>query len=225
MKPAPPRLLLVSAPDRVRAEADLAQAGFEIGAGEPARPERDLALLLTQPTAELLARADAAGLQYTLIHVGAADGEPQGSFERAHHRIGPEALGALAGSLSGRRSGELELLAFAYRAGLPAAANWVLDVRFLDNPYWVSELRDLDGFDPRVSAYVLEQPAAQTLLQGLEALLRAVLPLYARGPLCVAFGCTGGRHRSVALAEEMARRLADLEGLEVTVRARDLAPP
>jgi UPF0042 nucleotide-binding protein len=100
----------------------------------------------------------------------------------------------------------------------------VVDVRLLDNPYWVEELRPLDGRDQRVKDYVVKQPAAQELLDNLEKTLRAALPHYrerGRSNLVVAFGCTGGRHRSVAMANEMASRLSKIEGVDVEFTARD----
>jgi UPF0042 nucleotide-binding protein len=101
----------------------------------------------------------------------------------------------------------------------------VIDVRLLDNPYWVEELRPLDGRDARVRDYVLGQPAARDLLDNLERTLRNAIPHYrerGRSQLVVAFGCTGGRHRSVAMAREMANRLNNLEGADVEFTAREL---
>jgi UPF0042 nucleotide-binding protein len=101
----------------------------------------------------------------------------------------------------------------------------VVDTRFLDNPYWVPDLKPLDGRDPRVREYVLGQPAAGCLLDGLKATLVPLLPDYRRQgrmELTIAFGCTGGQHRSVALAEEMARRLSALPEVDAVFRARDL---
>ena len=95
-------------------------------------------------------------------------------------------------------------------------------MRFLDNPYWVEELLGQDGRDEAVRAYVLGQPAAVELMNRLESVLRWALPLYQRDDLTVAFGCTGGRHRSVVLAEEMARRLSRLQNVDITFEARDL---
>ena len=116
-------------------------------------------------------------------------------------------------------------LAFGYKNGIPEDSAWVVDSRCLDNPYWVPELKPLDGRDPRVREYVLGQPVAGRLLDGLEAMIVPLLPEYSRRgrmELTIAFGCTGGRHRSVALAEEMARRLSQLDEVEVRVRAREL---
>ena len=116
-------------------------------------------------------------------------------------------------------------LAFAFKNGIPAESGWVIDTRFLDNPYWVPELKPLDGRDAPVREYVLRQPAAACLLDGLEATLAPLLAEYrshGRSELTVALGCTGGRHRSVALAQELARRLAALPEVDVTFRAREL---
>jgi UPF0042 nucleotide-binding protein len=115
-------------------------------------------------------------------------------------------------------------LAFGYKKSIPDAASWVVDVRLLDNPYWVDELRPLDGRDPRVRDYVVNQPAAQDLLDNLEKTLRAAIPHYrkrGRSQLVVAFGCTGGRHRSVAMAREMASRLENVDDVDVEFAARD----
>jgi len=100
----------------------------------------------------------------------------------------------------------------------------VVDVRLLETPYWVEELRPLDGRDPRVREYVVKQPAAQQLLDNLETTLRAAIPHYrerGRSHLVVAFGCTGGRHRSVAMAQEMAARLENLDSTDVEFSSRD----
>jgi hypothetical protein len=169
-----------------------------------------------------LRELDAGGVKYLLVHVGAADGEAGGSHERAHHRIAlPEAAG-LAERVRPRERKLVRCLAFGYKNGVPGDATWVVDARFLDNPYWVEELRDLDGRADAVRRYVLDQPAAGELLDRLEPVLRWAIPLYQRDELTIAFGCTGGRHRSVVLAEEMARRLArDLQGVDVAFEARE----
>lgn len=165
---------------------------------------------------------DAEGVKYLLVHVGADDGEPEGSYARAHHRIALEDAADLAGRVRPRERRLVRCLAFGYKHGVPQDATWVIDVRFLDNPYWVEALRPLDGRAPQVRDYVLAQPAALELIDRLEAVLRWAIPLYQRDELTVAFGCTGGHHRSVVLAEEMARRLESLENAEVTFEARDL---
>ncbi|HZV48390.1 MAG TPA: RNase adapter RapZ [Candidatus Dormibacteraeota bacterium] len=172
-----------------------------------------------------LRAADALGHRYVLVHHGPDDGVPEGTYARAHHRVEASELAELARRLRGRDRLRVVCLAFAYRNGVPREADWVVDVRFLDNPYWVPELRPLDGRHPRVREHVLGQPAARHLLDGLEATLRPLLAEYrrrGRTELTIAFGCTGGRHRSVALAAEMARRLAPEGEVEVELRAREL---
>jgi len=178
--------------------------------------------VLGRGAAEHLRALDREGVKYLLVHVGADDGELEGSFARAHHRVSLDEAADLAERVRPRERRLVRCLAFGYKHGVPPDATWVIDVRFLDNPYWVEELRPLDGRAAEVRDYVLGQPAAVELLDRLESVLRWALPLYQRDDLTVAFGCTGGRHRSVVLAEEMARRLASLENAEVVVEARDL---
>jgi hypothetical protein len=176
-------------------------------------------------TAAELREADRQGIRYTLVHVGPDDGEHEGTYARAHHRVAPVDLPALAGKLRARDRMLVTCLAFAFKNGLPAGADWVVDTRFLDNPYWVEELRPLDGRAAAVRAYVLGQPAANESLDNLERTLRPLVPRYherGRMELMLAFGCTGGRHRSVVLAAEMARRLSRLEDVDVEFVARDL---
>jgi len=101
----------------------------------------------------------------------------------------------------------------------------LIDARFLDNPYWVPELRDLSGRDPEVADFVLKQPAARRLLDDIERIVGELLPLYqekGRMHIVVAFGCTGGRHRSVVLASELARRLSEKDGVDVDFVTRDI---
>ena len=100
----------------------------------------------------------------------------------------------------------------------------VMDVRFLPNPHWDDELRPLTGHDPKVRDYVLETRPAR-LRRSLRRLLSSLLPQYeaeGRRYLTVAIGCTGGRHRSVAIAEELARRLRD-RGVAVRAIHRDVS--
>ena len=116
------------------------------------------------------------------------------------------------------------LLSFGYKHGLPTDVDIVLDCRFLPNPYWVDALRPLTGQDPAVVAYVLGEHAAQQFLDRLDALLDLLLPEYVsegKAYLSIAFGCTGGRHRSVAIVEEVASRLRR-RGIEATVKHRDI---
>jgi len=113
---------------------------------------------------------------------------------------------------------------FGFKHGLPLDADIVMDVRFLPNPHWVEELRPLTGHDPDVRDYVLERADTQGFLDHLEALLNGILPSYqaeGRSYLTVAIGCTGGRHRSVAIAEELASRLRS-RGTAVRTTHRDV---
>jgi P-loop ATPase protein family len=203
-------------------------AGFTVVRGgrvDPTGIEGDVAFGLEADRADALRDADARRLRYVLVHLGPDDGEAEGSYVRAHHRVGIEELPELARRLRGRARLELTCIAFGYKNGVPKDSSWVVDSRFLDNPYWVPELKPLDGRDERVREYVLRQPTAASLLEGLEKVLVPLLPEYrGRGhtQLTLAFGCTGGRHRSVVLAEEMARRLSSLPDVEVKVRAREL---
>ena len=117
----------------------------------------------------------------------------------------------------------LSVLSFGYRGGVPREADIVFDVRFLANPHYVDELRPLHGRDPAVRAYVEADPAYRVLLERLEALLFPLLPSYQREGRCyltIAFGCTGGRHRSIVVAEAFAARLRKA-GWTVVVRHRD----
>jgi UPF0042 nucleotide-binding protein len=121
-----------------------------------------------------------------------------------------------------RPSMVVRLLSFGFKYGLPVDADLVFDLRFLPNPHFVDALRPKTGLDPEVSAYVMNAPETQELLRHLRPLLDYALPRYARegkAYLTVALGCTGGRHRSVAMAEELGRQLG--ANHEVAVSHRD----
>jgi UPF0042 nucleotide-binding protein len=116
------------------------------------------------------------------------------------------------------------LLSFGFKYGLPLDADLVADVRFLPNPHWVPELRPRSGLDEPVSRYVLSQEGAGEFLDRYAAALQPVLAGYVRENkryATVAVGCTGGKHRSVAMSVELAARLA-APGVETTVVHRDL---
>ena len=119
----------------------------------------------------------------------------------------------------------LTFVSFGYKFGLPLEADMVLDARFLPNPHWVEELRPLTGQDDQVKDYVLARPETHGFLERAAALLQYLLPLYTaeqKTQLLVAIGCTGGRHRSVALAEAMTALFAKEAGVTTSVRHRDL---
>ncbi len=114
---------------------------------------------------------------------------------------------------------------FGFKYGLPMDADMVMDVRFLPNPHWVDELRPQTGRSPAVRDYVLGQPGATEFLQTYHQLLRLVVEGYVREGkryMTVAIGCTGGKHRSVAIAEALSGLLAHNEHLTVRVLHRDL---
>jgi UPF0042 nucleotide-binding protein len=116
------------------------------------------------------------------------------------------------------------LVSFGFRFGIPAHADMVLDVRFLPNPFFVPELKPHPGTDPRVAEFVLGQPDARAFLDRLGDLLGFLLPRYrseGKSYLTLAVGCTGGKHRSVALAAALAERL-EAAGQPVRLWHRDM---
>ena len=129
----------------------------------------------------------------------------------------------LFGGEDGRRL-RVTVLSFGFKYGLPPDADFVLDARFLPNPFWVPELRDLSGRDEAVSRYVLGQRGAPTFLETYARLINSTATGFEREGkryLTVAVGCTGGKHRSVAIAEELARRLRQ-HRLSAHAQHRDL---
>ena len=119
---------------------------------------------------------------------------------------------------------QVSLVSFGYKYGTPRDADLVLDVRFLPNPHWVDDLRPLPGSDERVRRYVTSQPAYDAFMERLRALLDVLVPGYVRegkSYLTVAVGCTGGRHRSVVVVDELARWFRE-RGLPTAVDHRDL---
>jgi UPF0042 nucleotide-binding protein len=118
----------------------------------------------------------------------------------------------------------LQLVSFGYRYGVPSNADLVFDVRFLPNPYYVNELKNLTGLDPDLQRYVLEKEESRSFILHLDQMLEFLLPCFDRegkSNLTLAIGCTGGRHRSVSLVEEFARRLQG-EQRRVQILHRDI---
>ncbi len=116
------------------------------------------------------------------------------------------------------------IISFGYRNGLPQNSDLVFDLRFLPNPYFVEGLKPLPGTDPRVSQWILAKPEAQEMIERLHSLIAYLLPRYraeGKSYLTISLGCTGGRHRSVCLAEELAARLRHTEA-RVKVQHRDV---
>lgn len=119
----------------------------------------------------------------------------------------------------------LSMMSFGYARGIPRNADIVFDMRFLRNPYWDTELRDKTGQDAAVAAYVQADSGYGPVIGQLSVLLQDLLPRYAaqgKYQVTIGFGCTGGRHRSVCVAEEMADRLRQA-GFSLTIIHRDMA--
>jgi UPF0042 nucleotide-binding protein len=119
----------------------------------------------------------------------------------------------------------INLVSFGFKHGAPRDADLVMDVRFLPNPHWVDELRPYNGQDEPVRDYVLGQPATGPFLEAFRRLLDVVVPGYieeGKRYLTIAIGCTGGKHRSVAISEDIGGYLAETAGVPVTVDHRDL---
>ena len=131
--------------------------------------------------------------------------------------------------VSGRKHASklvLSIVSFGFQNGPPAEADLMFDLRFLKNPHWVPALRPKTGKDPAVAAYIRRQPIARAAIKKLTSLLRWMIPLYVqegKSYLTVAIGCTGGRHRSVYIAEALKRELSDVKGVSIKLSHRDLA--
>jgi len=132
-----------------------------------------------------------------------------------------ELFGEPAGAPSGL---QISVVSFGYKHGLPLDVDLVFDCRFLPNPHWIESLRPLPGTDPKVRRYVMKQEETQAFLEELSKLFELLLPAYVRegkSYLSIGVGCTGGRHRSVVIAAEIARLLERL-GFPARVHHRDL---
>jgi len=122
----------------------------------------------------------------------------------------------------------VRLVAFGFKHGIPLDADLVFDVRFLPNPNYVPELKALTGADERVAAYLAPFPATIAFLEHIRSFLDFLIPQFAhegKSRLTIAVGCTGGRHRSVYIAEELARGLRGRKDIEVSVEHRDTTTP
>lgn len=139
------------------------------------------------------------------------------------HQLKTKLVGAFEASSMERLQVSVE--SFGFKHGLPMDADIVMDVRFLPNPHWETELRPKTGLEPAVRDFVLQRTETSEFLAGLLGLLEKVLPLYAtegKSYLTIAIGCTGGHHRSVAVAEEIGVRLRS-SGQPVRVSHRDIS--
>jgi RNase adapter protein RapZ len=118
------------------------------------------------------------------------------------------------------------LMSFGFKYGVPVDADLILDVRFIENPFFIPELKDFSGLDTPVAEFVLGKPDAQGFIERALALLEFALPRYeaeGKSYLTIGIGCTGGRHRSVAIAEHMGTVLGQRMGLDIDVSHRDVA--
>lgn len=140
------------------------------------------------------------------------------------HQLRQKVLTVVCGQEQESARLQVELLSFGYRYGIPLEADLVFDVRFLDNPHFVPELRPLTGLDPAVSQFVLSQPDCRQYLRRVKDLLFFQVPRCCRegkSALTIAVGCTGGRHRSVAIVEELRPYLLGT-GCSIHLTHRDL---
>jgi UPF0042 nucleotide-binding protein len=140
------------------------------------------------------------------------------------HQLRQRVLAYVLGTEEQAGMMHLQVQSFGFKQGLPLGADLVFDVRFLDNPHFVDELRPKTGLDPEVSSFVLNQAAYKVFLAKLKDMLFFLLPLFrkeGKTSLTIGIGCTGGRHRSVAIAEDLAPYLLGT-GCAVQVNHRDI---
>jgi hypothetical protein len=185
--------------------------------GEIARTP-DLALLVTGPEGiTRVCEMDENELRYWLVGVGAVPAAWWSRLRRKPHAsvLSAEADGALyltqlLDDWRIRDIPRVDVFHFSFRSGVPPAADWVIDVRFLNSPYWVPALRTLDSRAPEIARYVTEQPAAQVLLKQYTSMLIELFPSFVmqcRSVVRIGVGCTGGEHRSHAMAEALVSSL------------------
>jgi UPF0042 nucleotide-binding protein len=118
----------------------------------------------------------------------------------------------------------IEVMSFGFKYGLPMDADLVFDVRFLPNPHYIAELREKNGQDQEVYDYVMNHPESEAFYHNLMAMLMPVIPAYkkeGKSALTIAFGCTGGQHRSVAFAERVSKALANDWQVNTSHRDKD----
>lgn len=160
---------------------------------------------------------DQEGTRYWLVEAGSPSGPNFRPPNRRPHRhllgLDQTTTGYLRQLLDDWRDRDqlrVDCFTFAFRDGLPHEADWVIDTRFLDSPYWISDMRERPGTDPQVREYVMKQPGAPELVNEFLPMLLRLVPLYQaqrRSVLRVAVGCTGGLHRSMAIASELVERI------------------
>lgn len=198
-------------------------------------------LYMDAATPELIRRYGASKRRHPMAHEGE---NVERSIERERHLLEPVKAAAdlvidttsltvhqlknqiveLFWDSEGREVLQLSVMSFGYKHGIPLDVDFVFDVRFLPNPHWIDELRNKTGLDDDVRSYVLESKLATTFVTQVEGLLDLLLPAFreeGKSYLTVAVGCTGGRHRSVAVAEELSRWLTK-SGYRPRVTHRDV---
>lgn len=225
-------LVVILCEDRFREqlEALAGEAGYavpksddidsESGSAVRARLQRDpnLALVVSERSGQDWVQAlDGDDTRYWLVEAGSPRSLGFVPPKRRPHRhllgLDQTTLGYLRQLLDDWRDRDLlrvDCFTFAFRDGMPHEADWVVDTRFLDSPYWIAEMREKPGTDPEVRDYVMEQPGAQELVGQFLPMLLRLVPLYQaqrRSVLRVAVGCTGGLHRSMAIASELVERI------------------
>ena len=129
------------------------------------------------------------------------------------------------GHTDSKRGLNITLISFGYKFGTPQSADLLFDVRFLPNPFFVTALRQLNGLDKKVAGYVLASPDTWELLTRLNNLLDFLIPRYVkegRSYLIAGVGCTGGKHRSPAIVQELAKNIKEHHGIEVAIIHRDI---
>jgi hypothetical protein len=180
----------------------------------------DLALVVSERVGQDWVKAlDREGTRYWLVEAGSPRGPGFQPPNRRPHRhllgLDQTTLAYLSQLLDDWRDRDLlrvDCFTFAFRDGMPHEADWVVDTRFLDSPYWIAEMRERPGTDPLVREYVMDQPGAQELVGQFLPMLLRLVPLYQaqrRSVLRLAVGCTGGLHRSMAIASELVERIDD----------------
>lgn len=227
-------LVVILCEDRFREplEALAISGGYALGGQEaigsdPASGVRsrldtdsDLALVVSERAGEGWLRAlDLESIRYWLVEIGTPRGPDFRPPARRPHRhllsLDHSATAYLRQLLDDWRDRDLlriDCFTFAFRDGIPHEADWVVDTRFLESPYWIAEMRERPGTDPMVRDYVMAQPGAQELLGQFLPMMLRLVPLYQsqrRSVLRVAVGCTGGLHRSMAIASELVERIDD----------------
>jgi UPF0042 nucleotide-binding protein len=148
--------------------------------------------------------------------IDTTDSDPNALRQQIRNRFG-----------GGADSPTLSVMSFGFARGIPRNADNVFDLRFLKNPHWAPGLRELTGLDQAVADHIATDDSYEPALRAIEELLVTLLPRYqaeGKSYVTVAFGCTGGRHRSVHVAERIAARLRE-KGFSPTVEHRDLASP